>query len=109
MFNNRLIITLLLHYSGAAPRRNRNVVNGALKRMLDRGCNNCYKRAMSPKQIRALRKDLELTQQQLADWIAAQRVTVARWEIGTSRPTGAYLKSLLDLREKAKTKKSKGG
>jgi transcriptional regulator with XRE-family HTH domain len=64
---------------------------------------------MSPKQIRALRKDLELTQQQLADWIAAQRVTVARWEIGTSRPTGAYLKSLLELREKAKIKKSKGG
>jgi DNA-binding transcriptional regulator YiaG len=69
---------------------------------------------MSPKQIRALRKDLQLTQQELADRIAAQRVTVARWEIGKSRPTGAYLKLLLGLKEKAKLKsqnikKSKGG
>jgi DNA-binding transcriptional regulator YiaG len=69
---------------------------------------------MSPKQIRALRKDLQLTQQELADRIAAQRVTVARWEIGTSQPTGAYLKLLLALKEKKKLKtqkikKSKGG
>jgi DNA-binding transcriptional regulator YiaG len=63
---------------------------------------------MSPKKIRALRKDLEITQQDLADRIAAQRVTVARWEIGTSRPKGAYLKLLLDLSKKAKLKKPKG-
>lgn len=64
---------------------------------------------MSPKQIRALRKDLELTQQELADRIGAQRVTVARWEIGTSRPTGAYLKLLLELKEKRKLRTQKGG
>jgi DNA-binding transcriptional regulator YiaG len=62
---------------------------------------------MSPKQIRGLRKDLELTQQELADLIGAQRVTVARWEIGTSRPTGAYLKLLVELKDKAKVKNSK--
>ena len=60
---------------------------------------------MSPNQIRTLRKQLELTQQELADLIAAQRVTVARWETGTSRPTGAYLKLLRELQEKAKTKR----
>ena len=65
------------------------------------------RRAVSPKQIRALRKTLNLTQQELAGLIAAQRVTVARWEIGTSRPTGAYLKLLMELKEKATAKKTK--
>jgi len=63
--------------------------------------------AVSPNQIRALRKKLNLTQQELAGLIAAQRVTVARWEIGTSRPTGAYLKLLMELKEKATAKKTK--
>jgi DNA-binding transcriptional regulator YiaG len=60
---------------------------------------------MSPHQIRALRKQLELTQQELADRIGAQRVSVSRWEIGTSRPTGAYLKLLMELKKKAQAKK----
>ena len=60
---------------------------------------------MTPKQIRALRKELNLTQQELADRVGAQRVSVARWEIGSSRPTGAYLKLLLEVSEKAKEKK----
>jgi DNA-binding transcriptional regulator YiaG len=76
-------------------------------KILDMVCNNWYKNDMSPKQIRGLRKDLELTQQELADLIGAQRVTVARWEIGTSRPTGAYLKLLVELKDKAKVKNSK--
>jgi DNA-binding transcriptional regulator YiaG len=62
---------------------------------------------MSSNQIRALRKILKLTQKQLADLIGAQRVSVSRWEIGTSRPTGAYLKLLMALKEKAKAKKTK--
>jgi len=60
---------------------------------------------MTPKQIRALRKELNLTQQELADRVGAQRVSVARWEIGSSRPTGAYLKLLLEVSEKATEKK----
>jgi DNA-binding transcriptional regulator YiaG len=64
---------------------------------------------MTPKQIRLLRKQLKLTQQELADLVGAQRVSVARWEIGTSRPTGAYLKLLVELKEKAKdSKRSRG-
>ena len=60
---------------------------------------------MTPKQIKALRKKLNITQQELADRIGAQRVSVARWEIGSSRPTGAYLKLLLEVSKKAKAKK----
>jgi transcriptional regulator with XRE-family HTH domain len=52
---------------------------------------------MTSKQIKALRDALDLTQQKLADTIAATQVTVARWETGISRPTGAYLKALNDL------------
>lgn len=59
---------------------------------------------MMPKQIKALRKKLGLTQQELADSIGAQRVTIARWENGSSRPTGAYLMLLLKVSEKAKEK-----
>lgn len=62
---------------------------------------------MTPKKVKAIRDALKLTQQQLADMIAATQVTVARWETGVSRPTGAYLKALNELQEKAKTGKAK--
>jgi len=61
---------------------------------------------MSPNNVRALRKMLNLTQKELADLIGAQRVSVSRWEIGASRPTGAYLKLLMDLKDKVKTRKA---
>ena len=64
---------------------------------------------MTPKRIRELRKQLTLTQQELADRIGAQRVSVARWENGSSHPTGAYLKLLMDVEKKAKVKKLKQG
>jgi DNA-binding transcriptional regulator YiaG len=59
---------------------------------------------MTPSQVKKLRAQLGLTQQALAELISAHRETVARWEIGTSRPTGAYLKLLEQLAEKAKKK-----
>lgn len=59
---------------------------------------------MTPKQIKKLREILGLTQQQLADIIGAQRVSVVRWENGSSHPTGAYLMLLLKMNEKAKAK-----
>jgi DNA-binding transcriptional regulator YiaG len=62
---------------------------------------------VSPKQIVSLRKALGLTQQQLADRIAANRVTIARWETGLNHPQGAYLKALTlleaSLKKKAKS------
>jgi len=57
---------------------------------------------MSPKQIKSLRKKLNITQQQLADLIGAQRPTVTRWEIGMNEPRGANLKALKELMAKAK-------
>jgi transcriptional regulator with XRE-family HTH domain len=61
---------------------------------------------MTAKQIKALREALDLTQQNLADIIAATQVTVARWETGMSRPTGAYLKALKDLAHTATNKQN---
>jgi transcriptional regulator with XRE-family HTH domain len=61
---------------------------------------------MTSKQIKALREALDLTQQKLADTIAATQVTVARWETGISRPTGAYLKALKDLAVTARNTKN---
>ena len=60
---------------------------------------------MSPNQIIRIRKALGLTQQQLADRIPANRVTVARWETGVHEPEGAYLKALTLLEAQAKKKK----
>ena len=57
---------------------------------------------MNPKQVRAIRKRLGLTQQELADMIAASQVTVARWETGVNEPKGAYLKALQELVKRAK-------
>jgi DNA-binding transcriptional regulator YiaG len=52
---------------------------------------------MSPKRIHKLRRDLKMTQAQLAERIGAQRHTVARWELGQNKPRGANLKLLLEL------------
>jgi len=64
---------------------------------------------MSPKQILRIRKALGLTQEKLAELLGAQRPTIARWELGTHRPRGGYLKALRELAEKAKRKNKKGG
>jgi DNA-binding transcriptional regulator YiaG len=74
---------------------------------VDFACNNCYNLSMSPEQIRTLRKQLKLTQQQLADLVGAQRVSIARWETNTSHPTGAYLKLLTEVKNKAESKEKR--
>ena len=60
---------------------------------------------MTGKQILKLRRDLGITQQQLADAIGAQRETVARWEAGRNQPRGANLKALMELRKRLGGKK----
>src|SRR5882724_394322 len=63
--------------------------------------NICYKtKSMTPKQIVKLRKDLDVTQEQLAEIIGAFRETVARWETGQNKPRGANLKALKELEAK---------
>lgn len=72
--------------------------------LIDNAYSNCYKTHMSPQLIRRIRNVLGLTQQQLADLIEAQQVTVARWETGANEPKGAYLRALEELAEKARKK-----
>ena len=61
---------------------------------------------MTPDDVRKLRAALKMTQEQLAEAIGSERVTVARWETGKHEPRGGYLKTLRELQAKAK-KKSK--
>lgn len=49
-----------------------------------------YKAVMTKEELAALRERLELTQQQLADKLGVDRVTIARWETGT-RAIPAFL------------------
>jgi DNA-binding transcriptional regulator YiaG len=60
---------------------------------------------MSPAQVRKVREALGFTQQQLADFIGASQVAVARWETGIHKPRGANLKALKELARKAAKKR----
>jgi DNA-binding transcriptional regulator YiaG len=59
---------------------------------------------MTARQIVELRRKLGITQRQLAIMIGSTAATVARWETGQHKPRGGYLKSLNELRKKAKKK-----
>jgi len=54
---------------------------------------------MSPAQVRAIRKKLNVSQTVFAAWMNIPTVTAASWERGRRRPTGAALR-LLDLARK---------
>ena len=53
---------------------------------------------MSPEQIRQLRKELELTQQQFAERLGVSFVTLNRWENGQSKPSAMGQTKLKELR-----------
>jgi len=61
---------------------------------------------MTVREIKRLRKTLNLTQEALAARLGVNRVTLADWERGAHRPRGLYLRALLELQKKAK--KAKG-
>lgn len=50
-----------------------------------------------PADRRLLRKRLGLSQQQLADVLGVQRVTVARWELGARNPSDEHLEPYLTV------------
>ena len=52
---------------------------------------------MNRKQIRQLRRDMGLTQQQLADRLGVSFVTLNRWENGQSKPSAMGLSKLQEL------------
>jgi len=54
---------------------------------------------MEAKEIIELRKKLEMTQQEFADKIGVDRVTVARWETNNKRPSKLAKRQLARLAE----------
>ena len=52
---------------------------------------------MEGKEIIELRKKLKMTQQELADAIGVDRVTVARWEASNKRPSNLAKRQLARL------------
>jgi DNA-binding transcriptional regulator YiaG len=64
---------------------------------------------MTAEEIKKIRERLGLTQEQFAPLVHANRVTVARWETGVSKPRGVYVAILREFEEKAKTPKRKKG
>ena len=57
---------------------------------------------MAPHELVAYRERLELTQQELADKLGVDRVTIARWETGT-RAIPAFLHLALETVERKLT------
>lgn len=58
-----------------------------------------YNDGMTKEELAALRERLELTQQQLAERLGVDRVTIARWETGT-RAIPAFLGLALETVER---------
>lgn len=59
---------------------------------------------MTGQEVKELRKKRGLTQQELADIIGVDRVTVARWEIGEKKPSNLAKRQLSRLAKKVNTK-----
>ena len=56
---------------------------------------------MEAEEVVSLRKAKGWSQQELADWLGVHRMTVSRWDRGASPPTGAALKALERLAQRA--------
>ncbi len=56
-------------------------------------------RDLSPKEIVQLRRQLRLSQQQLADWLNVSLVSVSRWERNQGHPGGREARTLARLAE----------
>ena len=57
---------------------------------------------MTGKEVKELRKKLGYTQQELADKIGVDRVTVAYWENGMKHPSNLAMRQLARLAKKVK-------
>ncbi len=63
-----------------------------------------YIRCMTPQQLVSFREDLGITQQELADRLRVDRVTIARWETG-ARSIPPYLDLALETVKRQGTRK----
>src|SRR5262249_19410671 len=63
---------------------------------------------MTKDKVKRLRKQLGMTQQQLADTLGVTQTSVGRWEIGMHQieePTARLLKLLVQMKKKSQEKK----
>ena len=63
---------------------------------------------MNRAEVKALRRRLEMTRQELADALGVTQTTVARWEIGLnpiSEPTARLLQMMADMKKKSRKEK----
>ena len=65
--------------------------------------------AMTPGQIRQIRKDLSLSQQKFANELGVALSTVFRWEKGDSKPKGLSLQALERLAKQAASRRREAG
>lgn len=56
---------------------------------------------MNSIEIKALREELNLTQQELADKVGVHRITVTRWELGDIQPSPMAVQALNQLKQEA--------
>ena len=55
---------------------------------------------MKPEQVKTIGLALGFSQQKFADMIGVTQVTMSRWEMGVSPPTGVYLRASIELEKK---------
>lgn len=55
---------------------------------------------MTGKEIKRLRKELKMTQQQLADRLGVARITIIRWEANSKKPSSLAERELARLANK---------
>lgn len=60
---------------------------------------------MDPDELKVIRKQLGLTQTELAEALGVRRGAVARWETGTRRITEPVARLLVRLQHEARAKK----
>lgn len=61
---------------------------------------------LSPQYIKDIRHKLDLTQQEFADRVGVEKVTVARWETGARKCQGAYAKTVQEITTESKRTKT---
>ena len=59
-----------------------------------------YNRCMDSKEIKKLRGQLMLDQQEFADVMAVHRETVSKWERGVQKPKAVHLRRMARLGKK---------
>ena len=79
-------------HSAASDLHEAKLITKATMRQYDKSC--LVPPAMTPQEIRALRRQLKVSQPVLAAYLNTTESTVVQWESGAKRPSGMGLKLL---------------